>query len=215
MPSRKITATKPATSAVIPANAAPKAAKRVIVGKQANKPASVPAVAADATAAPEPKTDMRSIAHSAAAAAVAEFYSGASKPFKAAGDRFKPLNFDNAKSPTPRQAALLLAMLTYSAGNIKRDGTFTRGKFSVPASLIFDAKQLAANNLKASDMLGAQPESGCIGNMLGRAVTYVSGPKAGSEQRDAVYKLNAATVRSEIRATFGDKHNALINTILA
>lgn len=160
----------------------------------------------------------RITAHAAAANAVAAFYAGASKPFKASGDRFEALNFTNAKPGpnglgTARQAALLLAMLTYSAGNIKADGTFIRGAFSVPAKLVFDAATIAKHGITGDTLLAAQPESGCLGNMLGRTVAFVDGPRSGAEQRNQTLRINLAVARNELRHFHGDSAASLIDAI--
>lgn len=162
----------------------------------------------------------RVTAHFAAAKAVSEFYNGASKPFKASGDTFQPLNFGNAKPGptglgTPRQAALLLAMLTYSAGNIQPDGTFTRGHFRVPAHLVFDSAELSKRGLLATSMLAAQPESGCLGNMLARSVHFVTGPRSGAGQREQTLRIDFVKARAEIVAFFGDKHTAVLDVLAA
>ena len=172
---------------------------------RAAKPAA-PAIAAKPTAADREAArvqaaDERSLAKQAAARAVAEFYSGASKPFKAATDRCADINFANGKAAKPRQAALMLALITYGAGNMRSDGTFIRGAFTVPARLINP-------NAPASATVRAQPESGCLGNILGRAADYVSGPTTGREQSAAIYRLRIPIALSEIQAAFGDKARA-------
>jgi len=195
-------APKPANRAERRANASN--AKRRVNSKAAKQAApATPAkpakpTQADRLAAQAAQADALSLARQAARKAVSEFYSGRSLPFKAAGDRFADLNFANAKAATPRQAGLMLALITYGAGNMLSTGEFIRGEFRVPARLINP-------NAKPSDTIRAQPESGCFGNMLGRAADYVSGPKAGREQAAAVYRLRPAVALAEIQATFGDK----------
>lgn len=181
---------------------------------------TVPDAANAKTSAREAAAAQRIIAHRAAAAAVSAFYSGASKPFKATGDTFQPLNFGNAKPGpnglgTPRQAALLLAMLTYNAGNIQRDGTFTRGAFSVPATLVYSPDDMRANNIPADAMLAAQPESGCLGNMLGRTVAFIDGPRAGAAQRTQTLRINVNVARAELQHFFGDTGARLLDAVTA
>lgn len=144
------------------------------------------------------QADAHRLARSVASAAVGAFYSGSSKPFKAASDRFADINSANGKSATPRQAALALALITYGAGNMRPDGTFTRGAFIVPAKLI-------NASAKPGETIRAQPESGCLGNMLGRAADYISGPRSGRDQTQAVYRLRLPVCLAEIQAAFGDK----------
>lgn len=116
-----------------------------------------------------------------AADAVKAYYAGASLPFKAAADTFSPTDPKRQpKRATMRQAALQASMLL-AGDNVKRDGTFTRGAFVI-------------------DGRNVQPESGCLSDMLNRAVTYVSGPTSGAAQRDAVYRFDLKTVRAEITA---------------
>src|SRR5882762_9697353 len=57
----------------------------------------------------------RAVARTAAAAAVAAFYNGASLPFKAAVDlKLKsPINFNLGKNQSARSAALIAAIITY------------------------------------------------------------------------------------------------------
>lgn len=161
------------------------------------------------------KADNRRLARSVAASAVAAFYHGKSLPFKSSADLFKPLNFDNAKSATERQAALLLALYTYGADNIAADGTFIRGNFRVPASLVFDAETMRKLGLAADETISAQPESGCLGNMLNRCVYYVSGPTSGREQRNTVLRIDHAKARAEIQAHFRDSGASIVDAHLA
>lgn len=184
--------------------AAKRVAKRTKAAKQPTpavpvakaKPAKPTAEAREA--AQRDANDARRLARDVAAAAVSAFYSGASKPFKAASDRFADLNPNNAKSPSTRQAGLMLALITYGRGNIKPNGDFVRGGFIVPAKLINP-------NAKPGETVRAQPESGCLGNMLGRTVKHVSGPVTGKAQADAVFRLDAVRAIAEIQAAFGDK----------
>jgi hypothetical protein len=152
--------------------------------------------------------DARRLARDVAAKAVAAFYPGASLPFKAATDRFADYNPANGKSATARQAGLMLALITYGAGNMRSDGTFTRGAFTVPARLVNP-------NAKPNETVRAQPESGCLCNAIGRAVDYVSGPKSGREQASAVYRLRVNVALAEIQATFGDKPTQAARKLLA
>lgn len=183
------------------------AAKRVAA--KPSKPATVTSVkpskptAAAREAARTAANDSRSLARSVAAGAVSAFYPGTSKPFKAASDTFSPINRSNAKPGptgigTPRQAALLLALVTYGGDNLKPSGHFVRGGFRVPAKLV-------NTNAKPGDTILAQPESGCLGNCLGLTVAFVSGPTDGPSQRDAVYRIDFAAARKLIQATHGDK----------
>lgn len=188
-----------------PANA--KAAAKRVAAKPANaKPAKPTAEARAKQQADE--SDARRLARSVASAAVAQFYSGISKPFKASSDRFADLNPSNAKAPSVRQAGLLLALITYGAGNMRADGSFVRGGFIVPAKLINP-------NAKPGDTIRAQPESGCLGNMLGRAVDYVSGPRTGKQQAEAVFRLRPAVALAEIASAFGDKQRNAAAKLLA
>ena len=109
------------------------------------------------------KSDIRALENTAAQAAVAAFYTGSSKPFKSANQRLSPLNLNNAKKPSIRQAAAIVAAFTYGAGNITKTGIFTRDGFNVPANL-------ANKKAKSTDTMPAQLESGVLGNMLGNAV---------------------------------------------
>ncbi len=129
----------------------------------------------------------------AAALAVGAFYTtGPSFPFKSASVKLSDINPNNAKAPSVRTAALVAAMLAYAGDNIASDGTFTRGGFRVPATLINpDAKR--------GDTLAAMPESGCLGNMLGRVVHYVSGPLGGKAARDGTFRLDFAAARAELQ----------------
>lgn len=178
-----------------------KAAKQAASKPSAAKPAKP--TSAEREAAQRASADNRALAKAVAAGAVAVFYSGASKPFKPASDTFAPINRTNAKPGptglgTQRQAALLLALVTYGANNIKRNGTFVRGGFRVPARLVNPKAPADATIL-------AQPESGCLGNCLGLTVAYVSGPTSGAAQRDAVYRIDYKQAGKLIQATFGDK----------
>ena len=183
------------------------AAKRV-----AAKPAAIAKPAKPTNEAREAvrvaQSDAHRLARSVAAQAVAEFYSGSSKPFKAASDRFADINTSNAKSATVRQAGLALALITYGAGNMLSTGEFVRGAFVVPAKLVNP-------NAKPGDTIRAQPESGCLGNMLSRACDYVRGPTTGKAQIDATYRLRPTVVIAEIRAAFGDKRAEAAAKLLA
>jgi hypothetical protein len=183
-----------------------KAAAKRVATTTATKPAKPTQAAREQ--AQRDQSDARRLARSVAASAVGAFYTGASKPFKAASDRFADLNPSNAKAPSVRQAALMLALITYGSGNLRADGTFTRGAFIVPAKLINP-------NAKPGDTVRAQPESGCLGNMLGRTVDYVSGPRSGREQSAAVFKLRIKPALAEIQAAFGDKTAAAAAKLLA
>lgn len=119
-----------------------------------------------------------------AAKAVAQYYAGSSLPFKAAADTFAALRLDKAaKRPSQRQAALLASMLL-AGDNVKANGTFTRGAFVI-------------------DGRNVQPETGALSDMLGRVVSYVSGPVAGNGQRDAVFRIDLAKARAEISEQIG------------
>lgn len=169
---RKADAAKPAK----PATSKP--AKREAVAKPATaaKPAK-----RDASAEREAAFNATREARKLAADAVRSYYTGASLPFKAAADTFSPTDPKRQpKRPTQRQAALLASMLL-AGDNIKRDGTFTRGAFVI-------------------DGRNVQPESGCLSDMLNRAVSYVSGPTNGASQRDAVYRVNLPVALAEITA---------------
>ena len=139
----------------------------------------------------------RRMARIAAANAVSAFYEGKSLPFKAAADKFRPLNFNLTRTPTRRQSALMVSMLLNGDENVKKDGTFTRGAFLVPDD----------GGVKRQ----CQPESGCLGDMLGRAVKYISGPKDGREQRHQVLQFDWPTVKREIAASFGDKAAKIVD----
>jgi hypothetical protein len=179
--------------------------------------AAVPAIASDAVTVPAPVATAKPKApkaakpapaeakpvstyadeRQAAAIAVAEFYSGASLPFKSASARLSDLNPANTKKPSARTAALIAAMLAYAGDNIKPDGTFTRGGFRVPARLINPAA-------KPGDTLAAMPESGCIGNILGRVCFHVSGPIGGKQARDGIFRLDFDAATTELQQ-IGDK----------
>lgn len=204
-PAKAPKAAKP-TTAKKPASDNGKAAAKRVATKTATGPAKP--TQAERERQQAEANDARRLARDVAARAVAEFYSGASKPFKAAADRFADINTNNGKTATARQAGLALALITYGAGNMRSDGTFTRGAFTVPAKLINP-------NAKPGETIRAQPESGCLGNMLGRAADYVSGPKTGREQSAAVYRLRPAVVLAEIEAAFGQKTAKAAATMLA
>jgi hypothetical protein len=171
--------------------AAPKAAP---IANVIDKPATETQAAKPAVA------DTRPIERAVAALAVAEYYTGKSLPFKSASDRFADLRTDKpAKAATTRQAALIAAMLAAdTSGNIKPSGDFKRGGFMLPARL-FDAKA------PADKLVACQPETGCLSDMLGRAVTYISGPTSGKAQADTVLRLNLDIAATEISAQIGDK----------
>lgn len=188
---QKRVAKRTAAKSATPAKATAKPAKPA-------KPVPAKPTAEARAKAQADANDSRRLARDVAARAVAEFYSGASKPFKAASDRFSDLNANNAKAPSPRQAGLMLALITYGRGNIKANGHFVRGGFIVPAKLINP-------NAKPDETVRAQPESGCLGNMLGRTVKHVSGPVTGKAQSEAVFSLDAKRALAEIQAAFGDK----------
>ncbi len=127
-----------------------------------------------------------------ASAAVSAYYNGASLPFKSALDRFADLRLDKAaKRPSQRQAAMLCTMLAYSDGNIDKRGQFTRGAFKLPATL-FNPK---ADKLA---LVTCQPETGCLSDMLGRVVHFVSGPTSGKQQASTVLRIDFAVARREI-----------------
>lgn len=167
--------------------AAPAAAKPAKPAKAAKPVAAKPvnlAKPSDATA--DTASTTRADERIAAAAAVRDFYTGKSLPFKAASDTFATLRLDKpAKAATTRQAALIAAMLL-SGDNVKRNGHFTRGGF------IHDGKAV-------------QPETGCLSDMLGRVVKHVSGPLTGKQARDAVFSIDLKLARAEISAHLGDK----------
>jgi hypothetical protein len=171
--------------------------RRAAASANPAKPQPAKPTTAEREAAQRDRADGRRLERGAAAAAVAAFYRGASLPFKAASDRFADYNPSNAKAATPRQAGLLLCLITYGAGNMRRDGSFVRGGFRIPARLINP-------NAPADMLVSAQPESGCLGNLAGRACDYVSGPRSGPEQRAALYKLRVPAALAEIQAAFGD-----------
>lgn len=205
-----VLASKQTPEPVKPANRGQRRAAASTDNKPAPAVAAKPAKpSAEARAQAQADTnDKRRLERDVSAAAVAAFYSGASLPFKAASDRFADLNFNNAKSATARQAGLMLALITYGSGNMLSDGTFTRGGFNVPARLV-------NKNAKPNETVRAQPESGCFGNLLGRAGDYVSGPKSGREQASAIYRLRVGPALSEIAAAFGDKQRNAAAKLLA
>lgn len=202
---KRATPAKPATPAKqTPASTNGKAAAKRVSAKPA--PAKPTAEARQRAQADQ--NDARRLARAVAGKAVSEFYAGRSLPFKAASDRFADINTTNGKSATPRQASLALALITYGAGNMRPDGTFTRGAFVVPARLINP-------QAPADSVIRAQPESGCLGNMLGRICDYISGPTTGREQSSAVYRLRVKPALAEIQAAFGDKPAAAAQALLA
>lgn len=162
----------------------PKAAKPVIAPEA--KPEAAPAAAK-----PSDAIDYAA-ERNAAATAVSAYYSGASLPFKSAHASLSDLNSNNAKRPSVRTAALVAAMLAYGDKAFNADGTFARGAFRVPAKLINP-------EAKPGDMLAAMPESGCLGNMLGRVVHHVSGPIGGKHARDGIFRLDYAAARVELQ----------------
>lgn len=196
---------KPVASKPAPASAnGQAAAKRV-----ASKPATVAKPTAEAReAAQRAANDTRRLERQAASAAVGAYYSGPSRPFKSAHDRFADINPANGKSASTRQAALMLALITYGGGNMRSDGTFVRGAFTVPARLVNPSA-------KPGETVRAQPESGCLGNMLGRACDLVSGPTSGREQSATVYRLRIKQALAEIQASFGDKTATAAAKLLA
>jgi hypothetical protein len=182
-----------------------------------SKPAAKPEAAKPTTAERDAQraaaSDDLRLARAIAGQAVGEFYPGASKPFKAASDAFADINEANAKPGptgigTMRQAALHLALATYGSTAFKPDGSFVRGGFRVPAHLINP-------KLPRDTVIAAQPESGCLGNTLGLTVEYVSGPRSGKAQREAIYRVRVATAAKLIAATFGDKQRLAYLTLLA
>lgn len=158
-----------------------KPAKREAVAKPA-KPAKPDTAQRDAKR--EADLSDRRQARIDAANAVKAYYNGASLPFKAAADRFADLRLTaTPKRPTQRQAALLASMLL-AGDNVKATGLFTRGAFVI-------------------DGRNVQPETGCLSDMLGRVISYVSGPTSGPGQRDAVFKIDLAKARTEISEQIG------------
>lgn len=199
MQTTTIAPVSPVVAIEAPATVAPAKAKRVRVAK----PVTVKADAKpEAPAKPDTSAkraaleakqaeranalDARREARKLAADAVATYYGGNSLPFKAAADRFSDLRLDKApKRATQRQAALLASMLL-AGDNIKRDGTFTRGAFEL------DGKRV-------------QPETGALSDMLGRVVSYVSGPTSGAGQSDTVLRIDLKRAQAEIRELIGGK----------
>lgn len=175
--------------------------------KRASKQAAPVEAPAKPVAAPSDTLETSRLARSVAATAVAAYYSGSSLPFKAASDKFAPLNHHNVKKPSPRTAALLAVMLAAdTAGNIKRNGSFTRGGFVLPARL-FNPK--AAE----SDTVRCQPESGCLGNQLGRTVHFVSGATDGKAQADSVLRIDFKAARAELQQLSGALQRAALARI--
>lgn len=183
-----------ATGATVTPATTPKPVSTAKPAKAIAKPAPKPA-----TPAAKPADTDRAIERAVAGAAVAAYYTGGSSlPFKAASDTFRPLAV-NTKAATQRQAALFAAMLVADrADNIKPDGTFVRGGFRLPARL-FNPKA------PADALVSCQPESGCLSDANGRAVSYVSGPTTGKAQRETVLRLDLGRVRAEISQHLGDK----------
>lgn len=178
-----------------------------LAAPKADKPAKQPeAVAKPAKpAADTGKLEASRLARAVAVAAVSAYYNGASIPFKAASDRFADLRTDKlAKKPSLRQAALIAVMLAAdTAGNIKRNGTFTRGAFVLPAKL-FNPKA------GAGETVTCQPETGCLSDMLGRTVQYVSGPTSGAGQRDTVLRLDFKAARADLALLGGPLSRAAV-----
>lgn len=205
-------AAKRQAATVQPATANGKAAAKRVNAKSSKptvtsaKPAKPTSAAREA--AQRQANDDRRLARDVAAKAVSAFYSGRSLPFKPATDRFADINMQNGKASSERQSALMLALITYGAGNMLSDGTFVRGGFIVPAKLINPSA-------KPGETVRAQPESGCLGNMLGRSCVYLSGPKSGRDQSAAIYRLNLSVALSEIASTFGDKQRNVAAKLLA
>lgn len=189
-------ATAPVVTVASTEAAAPAPAKRTRkpATAKADKPAKAERVAkpaapakpdqAERQAAREASLNDRRQARIDAAKAVAQYYAGSSLPFKAAADRFADLRLDKAaKRPSQRQAALLASMLL-AGDNVKANGTFTRGAFVI-------------------DGRNVQPETGALSDMLGRVISYVSGPVSGNGQRDAVFRIDLAKARAEISEQIG------------
>lgn len=177
----KPTTAKPATAK----RSAKPEAPAAVVAKPAKRKAD-PEAAAKREAERANALDAVREARKLAGEAVAAYYSGASLPFKAAADRFADLRLDKpAKQPSQRQAALLASMLL-AGDNVKRSGEFTRGAF------VLDGRNV-------------QPETGCLSDMLGRVVHYVSGPTSGNGQRDAIFRIDLKRARDEITALVGGK----------
>lgn len=178
-------------AAIVPASETPTVAAPTVAPKAKRQPkaATPKPIAAPVIPASESFADARR----AAAFAVGAFYtSGPSFPFKPASANLSDINTTNAKNPSVRTAALVAAMLAYAGDNIKADGTFVRGGFRVPARLINP-------NAKPSDTFAAMPESGCVGNMLGRVLHYVSGPIGGKNARDGIFRIDFAAARAELQ----------------
>lgn len=184
MQTETINSTDAATIAIV-ADAKPVKAKRA---PRAAKPV-VEAVAVVADA--KPVSTYADERHAAMRAVAAFYTSGTSFPFKAASAKLSDLNSANVKAPSVRTAALVAAMLTYAGDNIGPDGTFQRGGFRVPARLINP-------DAKPGVTLPAMPESGCLGNMLGRVVSHVSGPLGGKQARDGTFRINFDAARAEL-----------------
>lgn len=175
-----------AASVSVPAIAAPEAAAPAKPAKPAKPRAAKPAPVA-AKPVPVPAAPASDVAaeRKAARDAISTYYSGRSLPFKSASDTFATLRTDKAaKAPTTRQAALLAAMLI-AGDNVNKRGEFKRGGFT------YDGRNV-------------QPETGCLSDMLGRAVYYVSGPLSGKQARDAIFRIDLARARAEISAQLGD-----------
>lgn len=141
----------------------------------------------------------RAVARAAAAAAVAAFYNGASLPFKARDDlkRLSPINFNLAKNPSARSAALLATIITYC--DVAADGTFVRGSGCVPGKLI------GRTGKQANAQTFAGSESGGISNMLSsgntlRQITYISGELGGPGCENAIFRVNFTEARNNMLA---------------
>lgn len=171
---------KPATTATNAKPAKPARVKAVKPAAQKPVIAETPAIVA------KPDTSDKQAERIAAFEAICAFYSGTSQPFKSASDTFSLFRTDKApKAATNRQAALIAAMLL-AGDNIQPDGTFKRGGFTHNGRSV-------------------QPETGCLSDMHGRILTYVSGALIGSEARNATFRIDLAKARAEISARLGDK----------
>lgn len=200
------------SSASKPANG--KAASKRVASKPASdKPAKPTAEAraaeqAKRDAARADRNDNLSLARAISNGSTAKFYNGGSQPFKAAGDKFKPLNNGSRVcGATGRQAALIVALALYGAKAFKPDGSFVRNAFVVPVHAINPT-----STAPRGTTIQAQPESGAISD--GRSVRF-DYTGTGAFQPDAVIRLRLGACLDCVGANLGEKQRNATRDLLA
>lgn len=177
-----------ANTVLTPAQATAKLKSRNVKSVPVTKPA-------ETETATENVANDRALARAAAAKAVAAFYAGRSLPFKSAADlkRKSPINFALNRDGSARSAALLATILTYcdvQPGSLR----FVRGSGRIPGKL------LGHTGPAAEQIYNAGPESGGLSNLIPDRIAYVSGPLAGAGCELAVFRINYAAARDNLRA---------------